>query len=100
MRIKPCSSNLLLLSLSSLLLLSIYLQLTEKSRTWHKITTAYTLSMIYYSANLNRLTHINDFEQILKLSFILQNSQNWMVSNEPQEHIKHETDKILTQKKD
>ena len=55
--------------------------------------------MIYYSANLNQLTHINDFEQILQLSLILQNSQNWMVSNEPQEHIKHGTDKVLTQKK-
>ena len=55
--------------------------------------------MIYCSANLSQLTHINDFEQILQLSLILQNSQNWLVSNEPQEHIKYETDKMLTQKK-
>ena len=31
-------------------------------------------------------------------SLIRQYSQNWLLSNEPQEHMKHETGRILIQK--
>ena len=66
MRIKPCSSNLLLL------LLNVFEQILQ-------------LSLILPKTELPKLN--------------IQNSQNWLVSNELQEHIKHETNKILTQKK-
>ena len=86
-----------LLSLLLLLLLSLYLQLTEKKKIlfWN---IAWSSHYIYCSANWNQLICINPFEQVLALSLILPYSQNWLLPNKPQKHVKHETYRTLTQK--
>ena len=63
----------------------------KKCYSWisPKIATTYTVVLI--EVNWYKLFWA------IALSLILQYSQNWLVSNEPQEHVKHETDRILTQ---